>query len=99
GRDEFRTFNLNFSNEKLITDYMPIAYRATFESNNISVTPGPSLGTVNENNYELMKLMIINGTVDCDLLKKYKYTIVIEKSLKELPECLELTKIHREYRV
>ncbi|MCX8166709.1 MAG: hypothetical protein N3E37_02555 [Candidatus Micrarchaeota archaeon] len=90
---------LKYDNNKIFTDMMQISYRTVYESENVKLTPGPSIATLNTDQYKNMKLLLQNGTIDCDFIKKHNYTLVIEKSLKEFPECLELEELKREFRV
>ena len=95
----FASNNVKLDNSRVFSDSMTTAFDLTYNSENISVSPGMCLGCLDKVLQAQIKTMGVNGTVDCSVLRSYGFTHVVESSLNEIPECLELQDIAGKNRI
>lgn len=65
---------------------------------NIQVAPCMEIGANDRQVQQMLEDIDIKGTLDCNQLKKFGFTHVVEKNLKVLPECLAIYQIQPGWR-
>ncbi len=88
-----------YENQKIFADSMITSFRLVFFNNNISIHPSMSYYSMNRDLLEVDYEIHFNGTLNCDTLKRYNYTLLFENSLREFPKCAELKEIYSNLRV
>ncbi|MCS7122587.1 MAG: hypothetical protein NZ908_01360 [Candidatus Micrarchaeota archaeon] len=79
---------------EILSYNMDIQFMLVLFGDNIRASPSMEIGLTDR---EILAL-IINNTLDCDVIRRKGIDLVIERSLKETYPCLELYDIYREIR-
>ncbi|MFH1393940.1 MAG: hypothetical protein ABIH29_03595, partial [Candidatus Micrarchaeota archaeon] len=83
----------------VLCDSMECAFNVVYYGENISVSPSMEIALTEREIQIEMENMRQNGMLDCGIFEKYHYDILVENSLTEVPDCLELVDVERGYRI
>lgn len=90
--------DIEISNGKVLCASMQCMFNTVYTGRNITISPSMEMGLTNrEVQREIRNIM--NGTLNCSFFGKYDYDFLIESSLREIPECLSLVDVERDYRI
>ncbi len=87
-----------FTNEKILTS-LEYSFPILFSNQKVKLTPPMEIRWTNPEVLNQIKTMRTEGKISCSILKKYKYTMLVESYLKEKPECLEMIKTYKKVRI
>lgn len=90
---------VQIKNASVLCDSMECMFNTVYMSENITISPSMEVGFTDMAVQMQMKGMAQNGTIDCGFFKMYGYDVLVEKSLKQAPPCLNLIGVDREYRI
>lgn len=82
-----------------IADFSQINFELTYRLEKAKITPPMEIKWASKEIYQNLKNIILENRLDCQLLCNTKTDWLIEKKLKEVPQCLELYNIYQEYRI
>ncbi|MEM2948489.1 MAG: hypothetical protein QXG02_03080 [Candidatus Anstonellales archaeon] len=89
---------LKVENAKVFCGDSRCMFNTVYKSENTSITPSMEIGLTDRNVQTAIKEVMF-GKLNCTLFEKYPYDYVIEKTLKEVPDCLSLVDVEGEYRI
>ena len=87
-----------FTNEKILTS-LEYSFPILFSNQNVKLTPPMEIRWTNPKVLNQIKMMRQEGKISCAVLKKYRYTMLVESYLKEKPKCLKLIKTYKKVRI
>lgn len=82
-----------------IADFSQINFELTYRLEKAKITPPMEIKWASKEIYQNLKNIIMEEKFNCQLLCNTKTDWLIEKSLKEIPPCLELYNVYQEYRI
>jgi|GEM_PF-6140174 len=90
---------IRLEDSTIMCESMECMFNIVYFGDNISITPNMEIGMTEQEIQRSMKQIELNGTLNCSIFEKYEYDYLVESNLQEIPACLELVDIHREYRI
>lgn len=73
-------------------------YFVPFYSNGVQVAPAMEIGANNQDIQRMMKSIDIDGTISCEMLKKYQFDFLVERNLTQIPSCLSIYQVQKNWR-
>lgn len=73
-------------------------YFVPFYSKGVQVAPAMEIGANNQDIQKMMRSIDIDGTISCDMLKKYQFDFLVERNLTQIPSCLKIYQIQKSWR-
>ena len=70
-----------------------------FNDHKIQIAPCMEIGANEVNIQRIINLIQTKGKLNCHDLDNYNFNFVVEKSLIEVPPCLEIYGVNGEYRI
>lgn len=86
---------LSFNNTNILAMSMDDMFIIVFSGNNIKIVPSMEIGLTKK---ELF-YMIVNRNINCSILRENNIEFVVEKTLAEVYDCLELVDVYKELRI
>ena len=94
----YQLYDLKIENARVFCADPRCMYNTVYKSENISITPSMEIG-LTEKEVQIAMKDFMFGRANCTFFERYHYDYVIEKTLKEVPECLSLVDVEGEYRI
>ena len=91
-------FNLD-SKEYVLTPFAEATFALPFFGSGVRVSPSMELGASSKEIQQLSADLIYGRKPNCDILKKYSFTFLVEKELHEKADCLQLEQINGPWRL
>lgn len=73
-------------------------YFVAFYSKGVQVAPAMEIGANNQDIQRMMKSVDIDGTISCEMLKKYQFDFLVERNLTQIPPCLKIYQVQKSWR-
>jgi len=101
GKAEFNSEDLTLlkNSRVLVLNFDSSVFQLTGMVYPLKIAPSMEIGWTERDIQTLIKKAHTEGKFDCKMFKKYSFDYVIENSLTEYPECLELVKLAGKYRI
>lgn len=73
-------------------------YYVPFYSPNLKIAPTMEIGANLKDIQIMMQSIDVNGTISCNMLKKYHFQYLVERNLTHIPDCLKIYQIQKGWR-